>query len=71
MMIKQILTLMNLSFIYNGIFSWDTFIKLLKSEQYDSAMHVLPFCFMIQAVCSPSLNRDKRLKIFEISVNYF
>lgn len=53
------------------IFSWGTFEKLIANKQYESAFYVLPFCYMIQAVNSPSLNRDERLELFETAIKYF
>lgn len=53
------------------LFSWSTFQKLLINKHFEGALYVLPFCYLIQAVCSQNLNRDERLTLLEFAVHNF
>ena len=53
------------------LFSWSTFQKLLINKHFEGALYVLPFCYLVQAVCSQNLNRDERLTLLEFAVHNF
>lgn len=53
------------------LFSWLTFEKLLINKHFEGDYYVLPFCYLIQAVCSQNLNREERLTLLEFAVYNF
>ena len=53
------------------LFSWSTFQKLLINKHFEGTLYLLPFCYLIQAVCSQNLNLDERLTLLEFAVHNF
>ena len=53
------------------LFSYDTFIKLMKNDRFEAAMYILPFMCLNEAIRSSFISKDERHGFLKIAYKSF
>ena len=54
-----------------ALFSWHTFVEVMKCGRYAAAFYILPFVYLVEALRSPHLSRNDRLNFLEFAFDLF